>query len=227
MEVKKSKKAEIETKRSTWLLMGFVTVLACMFIAFEWTQRDVNVDLSQRLRDPVFIEELVPITFPAEKPLPPPPAAPKQAEELIIAKNEANVQETNVAGTEADNVGVVVKKIEIPTEDITEPDLGFVVIAEEMPSFPGGQGALMQFMNKTIKYPTVPQENGVQGRVIIQFIVDKDGSIIDPVIVKSIDPYLDKEALRVIKAMPKWTPGMQRGKAVRVKYTVPVIFRLQ
>lgn len=227
MEVKKSKKAEIETKRSTWLLMGFVTVLACMFIAFEWTQRDVNVDLSQRLRDPVFIEELVPITFPAEKPLPPPPAAPKQAEELIIATNEAEVTETNVAGTEADNVGIVIKTVERTIEEIDEPEIGFVVIAEEMPSFPGGQEALMQFLNRNIKYPTISQETGVQGRVIIQFIVNKDGSIVDPVVARSIDPYLDKEALRVIKAMPKWKPGMQRGKAVRVKYTVPVTFKLQ
>ena len=96
-----------------------------------------------------------------------------------------------------------------------------------MPSFPGGQKALMEFMGKNIKYPTVSQETGVQGKVIVQFVVDKDGSIINPTVVRSIDPYLDKEALRVIKSMPKWKPGMQRGKAVRVKYTVPVTFKLQ
>ena len=85
----------------------------------------------------------------------------------------------------------------------------------------------MKFLGKNIKYPTISQENGVQGKVIVQFVVNKDGSIVDPVVVRSVDPYLDKEALRVIKTMPKWKPGKQRGKAVRVKYTVPVTFKLQ
>ena len=85
----------------------------------------------------------------------------------------------------------------------------------------------LKFLGKNIKYPTISQENGVQGKVIVQFVVNKDGSIVDPVVVRSVDPYLDKEALRVIKTMPKWKPGKQRGKAVRVKYTVPVTFKLQ
>ena len=85
----------------------------------------------------------------------------------------------------------------------------------------------MKFLGKNIKYPTISQENGVQGRVIVQFVVNRDGSIVDPVVVRGVDPYLDKEALRVISMMPKWKPGKQRGKAVRVKYTVPVMFRLQ
>ena len=85
----------------------------------------------------------------------------------------------------------------------------------------------MKFLGKNIKYPTISQENGVQGRVIVQFVVNRDGSIVDPVVVRGVDPYLDKEALRVIASMPKWKPGKQRGKEVRVKYTVPVTFRLQ
>lgn len=86
---------------------------------------------------------------------------------------------------------------------------------------------MFEILGKNIKYPTISQENGVQGKVIVQFVVNKDGSIVDPVVVRSVDPYLDKEALRVIKTMPKWKPGKQRGKAVRVKYTVPVTFKLQ
>ena len=91
-----------------------------------------------------------------------------------------------------------------------------------MPEFPGGMAECLKFLAKNIKYPTIAQENGVQGRVIVQFVVNQDGSIVDPVVVRSVDPYLDKEALRVIQMMPKWKPGKQRGKAVRVKYTVPV-----
>ena len=100
-------------------------------------------------------------------------------------------------------------------------------VVEEMPSFPGGQGALMAFLNSNIKYPVVAQENGVQGRVIVGFVVERDGSITDVKVMRSVDPSLDREAQRVVKAMPRWKPGKQNGSAVRVKYTVPVVFRLQ
>ncbi len=100
-------------------------------------------------------------------------------------------------------------------------------VVEVMPSFPGGQGALMQFLNSNIKYPVVAQENGVQGRVIVGFVVEPDGSISGVNVMRSVDPSLDREATRVVKSMPKWNPGKQNGSAVRVKYTVPVVFRLQ
>ena len=114
---------------------------------------------------------------------------------------------------------------EVEEEEVDEQEIFTVV--EEMPSFPGGMGECMKFLSKNINYPSISQENGVQGRVIVQFVVNTDGSIVDPVVVRGVDPYLDKEALRVIKMMPKWSPGKQRNKPVRVKYTVPVMFRLQ
>ncbi len=100
-------------------------------------------------------------------------------------------------------------------------------VVEQMPSFPGGQGALMKYLSENIKYPVVAQENGVQGRVVVSFVVERDGSITDVNVVRSVDPSLDREATRVVKAMPKWIPGKQNGSAVRVKYNVPVSFRLQ
>ncbi len=100
-------------------------------------------------------------------------------------------------------------------------------VVEQMPSFPGGQGALMQYLANNIKYPVVAQENGVQGRVVVSFVVERDGSITDVQVVRSVDPSLDREAQRVVKSMPKWIPGKQNGQAVRVKYNVPVSFRLQ
>ena len=100
-------------------------------------------------------------------------------------------------------------------------------VVEEMPQFPGGQAALLEYLAKNIKYPVVAEENGIQGRVIVTFVVERDGSITDVKVVKSVDPSLDKEAARVVKSMPKWQPGKQNGSAVRVKYTVPVQFRLQ
>lgn len=100
-------------------------------------------------------------------------------------------------------------------------------VVEEMPSFPGGSAALMSYLNGNTKYPVVAQENGVQGKVIISFVVERDGSISDVRVARSVDPSLDREAQRVVKSMPRWKPGKQNGSAVRVKYTVPVVFRLQ
>lgn len=100
-------------------------------------------------------------------------------------------------------------------------------VVEEMPSFPGGNGALMSYLASNIKYPVVAQENGVQGRVTVSFVVERDGSISDVRVARSVDPSLDREAQRVVKSMPRWKPGKQNGSAVRVKYTVPVVFRLQ
>ena len=100
-------------------------------------------------------------------------------------------------------------------------------IVEQMPSFPGGMSALMSWLSQNIKYPVIAAENGVKGRVIVQFVVEKDGSITDVQVVKSVDPSLDKEASRVIKSMPHWSPGRQNGSPVRVRYTVPVTFKLQ
>ena len=101
------------------------------------------------------------------------------------------------------------------------------VSVEIMPEFPGGSAELLKYLSTHIKYPTMSQEMGSQGRVIVQFVVDKDGSITNPTVVRGVDAYLDKEAIRVISGMPKWKPGVQNGKKVRVKYTVPVVFRLQ
>lgn len=100
-------------------------------------------------------------------------------------------------------------------------------VVEQMPSFPGGNSALMQYLAQNIKYPVVAQENAVQGRVVVSFVVERDGSITDVRVVRSVDPSLDREATRVVKSMPNWIPGKQNGSAVRVKYNVPVAFRLQ
>lgn len=228
MEIKKSKNAQIENLRGTWLLMGFVAVLAFLFVAFEWAHYDKQVDLSSGINEPVFVEDMVPITFAAPTPPPPPPPAPTIIEQLVVVDNETEVNTlVNVDSEDFNNKGVEVGYVPI-IEDEPEivEDVIFDVV-EEMPSFREGQAALMQYLAKNMKYPLIPQEQGIQGKVIIQFVVDKDGSIADPVVVRSVDPYLDKEALRVVSGMPKWNPGKQRNKPVRVKFTVPVTFRLQ
>ncbi|NDV82283.1 energy transducer TonB [Bacteroides sp. 51] len=225
MEVKKTKRADIESHRGTWLLMGFIAVLTFMFVAFEWAQYDKQIDTSMAVKDLVYTADLIPITVP-EKPLPPPPAA-QRMEEIVIVDDTSPEPEGTVMTSE--NVGEAVTPIYIKpeVEEIIPDETEIVVFAEVMPSFPGGGKALNAFLAKHIKYPTLSQEIGSQGRVIVQFVVDKDGTITNAEVVKGIDPHLDKEALRVINLMPKWSPGMQNRKPVRVKYTVPVIFKLQ
>ena len=214
MEVKKSPKADLEGKKSTWLLIGYVFILALMFVAFEWTDRDKQVTTDTGITDVVFEEEIIPITEQEQKQAPPPPEAPK-------------VEETTIQASEETGQAVEVKYVPVEVEEEEPEEQQIFQVVEEMPEFPGGMAECLKFLGKNIKYPTISQENGVQGKVIVQFVVNKDGSIVDPVVVRSVDPYLDKEALRVIKTMPKWKPGKQRGKAVRVKYTVPVTFKLQ
>jgi len=150
-------------------------------------------------------------------------------------KSQEELQETNTAigafnveGND-ETAGEVLKAKEViaePEPPKVEETKVFDVV-EQMPSFPGGQGALMSWLGSNIKYPVVAEENGVQGRVVCTFVVERDGSITDVKVVRGVDPSLDKEAVRVLKAMPKWIPGKQNGSAVRVKYTVPVTFRLQ
>ena len=227
MEVKKSPKADLEGKKTQWLLIGYVVVLAFIFVAFEWTERDIKIDTSQAVAQIEFEEEMIPITQQEEKPAPPPVEVPKQAEILKIVDDEADIEESTTILNEDNTPKVEVKYVPVQVVEEEPEEQTIFEVVENMPDFPGGQAALMQYLAKNIKYPTIAQENGTQGRVIVQFVVNKDGSIVDAKVVRSVDPYLDKEALRVINTMPKWKPGMQRGKPVRVKFTVPVMFRLQ
>ena len=229
MEIKKTPKADLENKKSTWLLVGYVIVLAFMFIAFEWTKRDIKIDTSQAITDLVFEEEIIPITEqPEQAAPPPPPAAPPIAETLTIVEDDADVEETTIATSEETNQAVEIKYVPVAVEEEEPEEQTIFEVVEQMPEFPnGGMAGLMQYLSKNIKYPTIAQENGTQGRVTVQFVVNRDGSIVDAKVLRGVDPYLDKEAIRVISSQPKWKPGMQRGKAERVKYTVPVKFRLQ
>ena len=228
MEVKKSPKADLEGKKSTSLLIGYVLALAVMFIAFEWSERDKKVTTDTGIAELLFEEEIIPITEQEQKQAPPPPPEAPKAEEIIqIVENDAEVEESTIQASDETDKAVEVKYVPVEVEEEEVEEQQIFQVVEEMPEFPGGMAECMKFLSKNIKYPPISQENGIQGRVIVQFVVNQDGSIVDPVVVRGVDSHLDKEALRVIQMMPKWKPGKQRGKAVRVKYTVPVMFRLQ
>lgn len=219
----------MENKKSTWLLIGYVIVLAFLFVSFEWTERDKKIDMSQAVSDLVFEEEIeIPITEqPEQVTPPPPPEAPAMLETLNIVDDDVDIESTEIASSEETGQAVEIAYVPPTVEEEVVEEQEIFEVVEHMPEFPGGQAALMKYLGDNIKYPTIAQENGTQGRVTVQFVVNADGSIVDAKVIRGVDPYLDKEALRVINSMPKWKPGMQRGKAVRVKYTVPVMFRLQ
>ena len=227
MEIKKSENANLENKKFTWILLGFVLVLAAHFVAFEWTQYEQEFSGEiVNAGDIVLEEEIIPITMPEKKTVPPPPQAVTQAEVLNIVEDDAEIEETTIASVE-DNAEFVEITDDVPVvvEEPEEEEQIFQVV-EDDPQFPGGIQELMKYLQKNIKYPSICQEQGIQGRVIVQFVVEKDGSIADVQVIKAVNPYLDKEAVRVVSTMPKWSPGKQRGKPVRVRFTLPVTFRL-
>ena len=155
-----------------------------------------------------------------------------QVKQMDKLDDKVAVGTENKAGVKDRTVEAVRSEIAVaapPPPPAPKPEVATKVfdVVEEMPSFPGGNAALMSYLNSNTKYPVVAQENGVQGRVIISFVVERDGSISDVKVARSVDPSLDREAQRVVKSMPRWTPGKQNGQTVRVKYTVPVVFRLQ
>ena len=158
MEIKKSPKADLENKKSTWLLVGYVIVLAFMFVAFEWTKRDIKIDMSQAIADVMFEEEIIPITEQPEVVAPPPPEAPSIAETLTIVDDDSNVEETEIASSEETGQKVEIKYVPVAVvEDEPEEQTIFEVV-EQMPEFPsGGMAGLMQYLSKNIKYPTIAQ----------------------------------------------------------------------
>lgn len=227
MEIKKSEKADLERGKGTSILIGFVMALAVMFVSLEWTEREVedNSDLYMA-RETTITEEMVPITLPEKKTVPPPPAAVAKADIIKIVEDDADIEEDIMVSTEDQVEWVDLDEVDyIEVEPEPEEEEVFMVV-EDAPEFPGGINALLEYLKKNIKYPAICRDNNIQGRVIVSFVVNKDGKIVDPEVVKGVNPSLDKEALRVISTMPNWKPGYQRGKPVRVKYSVPVNFRL-
>ena len=226
MQVKKSEKASLENDKLVYVLMGFVFVLSLCYVALEWTEKEVT---KYEVSDTEFtFEEEIEIQQTTQETTPPPPPPPVQEVEVLNVVEDDVETETIEINTEDDkDVEVVIAApIEAPEEE--EDENVIFVKVEAMPEFPGGMAELRKYLAQNVKYPVIAQENGIQGRAICQFTVNQDGSIVEIEVVRTAgDPSLDKEAVRVIKSMPKWKPGEHRGKKVRVKYTLPIVFRLQ
>lgn len=228
MEEKKSPKANLENKKLTYVLMGLVVVLGVIYAAFEWTEKDIKVAKIENTQSVNDEEDLIQQTVQDQTPPPPPVKPPEVIEQIEVVDNNTKTDEIKInSEDDANKAQNVIAAPVAPPADPTEADDYVFKVVEHMPEFPGGMSALMQYLSKNTHYPVVASENGIQGRVICQFTVFKDGHVGDVEVLKSVDPSLDKEAVRVISTMPKWKPGEQRGKKVNCKYTVPVSFRLQ
>ena len=227
MNIKKSPKANLEKTKSMYTQLGLVVVLGLMFIAFEWAQKDINASEIMMLQEDVLEEEAIPVTRQEEIKPPPPPPPPKFTEVLNIVENDVELEEElEIEDTEIDE-DTEVEFIDIVSDEEEEIDETVVFqIVEKMPSFPGGEAAMMKYLSDNIEYPTIAQENGIQGRVYVNFVVGRSGAISNIKVVRGVDPALDQEAVRVVKAMPKWNPGEQRGKAVNVSFMLPINFVL-
>lgn len=223
MEVKKNASASLENKSHDFLLMGLVVALGFLFIVFEWSTVDVK-KTAPIMTDEYFVtEDLVPVTI--QKPNLPPPAlaAPPRVIAPVIKPVENNVDVDPVEVVPTDEpitYEPVVTEPEVIDEDIIH------VRAEIQPSFPGGPDAMMKFLKDNLKFPSICAENGIQGRVVVSFVVNKNGSIEQVEVLSGVHERLDAEAVRVVKLMPTWTPGQMQGHAVRTKFILPVTFRM-
>ena len=228
MEIKKSPKADLESKKLTFTLIGLVVTLFVVWRVFEYKSYDKQtIDNLQKTVE-VIEEEMVEITK-QEQPKVQPPQPKPQVTQIQVVEDDVEVEDEIDINAEVDQDEVIEEyeftPPEIEEEEIVEAEIFKVV--EEMPEVPGGSAKLMEYIQKNIKYPMMARESDIQGRVFVNFVVEPDGSISNVAVLRGIGGGCDEEAVRVVNSMPKWKPGKQRGSAVRCAYTVPIIFKLQ
>ncbi len=224
MKNRKTKKANLENKRVLLSEIGFILTLVFVLSAFSIKDYNKRVLSSVLLDDGGTTVEMIPITVQNKKPL---PAPPRQVVNIKIVDDKIDIDESfNLDVTADEDDGVTIYQLPAEPEDDVEEDIPFKA-PEKMPEFQGGIAALMHYLATNIKYPPYAKEAGIQGRVFINFVVERDGSISTVKVLRGIGGGCDEEAVRVVKAMPKWKPGLQRGKPVRVSFNLPVKFTLK
>ena len=229
MEIKKSEKANLENKKLLFIEIGLILSLLIVYVALEWTSKETNTAVLEDNTEILIEEEIISTNM--ETP-PPPPAAPKipvLSDQIDIVDDEIELEDDMFMNLEDDSsLGVEIQDyVEVVEEVVEEEAIPFQLV-EEKPSFQGGDAnQFSKWVNSRLVYPEIAKENGVSGRVTLQFTVEKDGSVTKVRVLRGVDPSLDKEAVRVVSMSPKWKPGKQRDRAVPVTYTFPVIFQLR
>ena len=233
MEIKKTPGADLEGKRTPRLLLGLVVALSCLFVALEYNSLPDDDEDMEGLEDFIRDAELM-ASLPVQEdmiPLPVEEEKPKTPEQLNLVDEvkeeqpEVTLERAPEVSSAQLNEGDPREELQPEAVDLDDKPLNFRVV-EELPQFPGGAVELMKWLTKNLKYPYVAQQRKVQGRVVTQFIVNKDGSVSDLKIVESLDPVCDREALRVLSMMPHWKAGIQNDKPCRTMVCIPIVFRL-
>ena len=229
MEIKKTPKADLENRRTLYTEIGLVVALLVVWVAFSYSTKEKAVASLGEDTQVVEVEDMVPIT--QETP-PPPPEAPKipvLSDQIDIVEDDIKVDDNFMSLEDDANLGVeIMDYVEEVKEEVVEEEAIPFQLVEEKPSFNGGDAnEFSKWVNSKLQYPEIAKENGVQGRVTLQFTVNPDGSVSNVKVLRGVDSSLDKEAVRVVSMSPKWKPGKQRDRAVKVTHTFPVIFQLR
>lgn len=229
MEIKKTPKADLENRRTLFTEIGLVVALLVVWGAFSYSTKEKAVASLGEDTQVVEVEDMVPIT---EETPPPPPEAPKipvLSDLIDIVEDDIKVDDNFMSLEDDASLGVeIMDYVEEVKEEVVEEEAIPFQLVEEKPSFNGGDAnEFSKWVNSKLEYPEIAKENGVQGRVTLQFTVNPDGSVSNVKVLRGVDSSLDKEAVRVVSMSPKWKPGKQRDRAVKVTYTFPVIFQLR
>ena len=230
MELKKSPKADLGNKKLLFLEIGLIVALGVTYLAFNYTTDKMNKSTLEENQTAEEVEEVM-ITEPESTPPPPPVEVPEIAfsDQIDIVDDDIEVEDIIIESEDDDDFEITIMDYqeEVVEEEVEEEAIPFQLV-EEKPSFNGGDAnKFSKWVNERLVYPEIAKENGVQGRVTLQFTVEKDGSVTKVKVLRGVDPSLDKEAVRVVSSSPKWKPGKQRDRAVPVTYTFPVIFQLR
>lgn len=230
MEVKKTPKANLESKKLFFREIALIITLLIILVSFEYKTYEKSISTLASDNAVIIEEEMTPIT--TETPPPPPemPKIPVVSDDIIIVDDDVEIKTDLIINTEDDrNLGVEIREyVEGRKEEVIEEEEIPYVLVEEKPKFMGqDEHAFTKWVGERLVYPEIAKENSVQGKVTLEFRVNIDGSVDNVIVLRGVDPSLDKEAVRVVSSSPKWTPGRQRNKAVRVIYTFPVIFQLR
>ena len=229
MEVKKSPKADLSRTVTLFREIGFIVVLGLVLLAFEWQSKEKKDSIFDQQESVIIEEEIIPITQEEQTPPPEMPKIPVLSDAIDIVDDNIQVDDAVFSFEDDATLGVeIMDYIETVEEvEVEEEAIPFALV-ENKPTFQGGDAnTFSRWVNSQLEYPEIAKENGIQGRVTLQFTVNTDGSVSDVKVLRGVDSSLDKEAVRVVSASPKWKPGMQRDKPVRVTYTFPVIFQLR
>ena len=231
MEIKKSEKASLENKRLLFTEVGLILALLIVWGAFSYSTKEKKVAVFEDVTEEIAVEEEIPITQENTPPPPETPDVPVLSDQIDIVDDEIVVDDSMFLNLEDDSsIGIeIMDYVEavVEEEEVEEEAIPFQLV-EEKPKFQGGDANdFTRWVNSRLQYPEIAKENGVQGRVTLQFTVNADGSVSNVKVLRGVDPSLDQEAVRVVSSSPKWTPGRQRDRAVKVTYTFPVVFQLR